>query len=201
MAYSKWFTFAGLIAFIATSPLLADDEKLFSRSNVFAVETSEQVDHAVWLLGYASNDKVLFQGRRRGQLTEAHSTTTPAKKKLELLSCHFLKDGAMIIVKAQNHGIEKHGWYLTGDYSTKPPSIVLTEKPTKYSRWTIVDGPHRGDPEEGINKYIKNENDQGKEAWLSMEDKDCEGGSGFRKPVLSFEKKTLYYISNPLSGK
>ena len=119
------------------------------------------------------------------------------------LSFRFVKDGAMIRVRTKSGEIEQNGWYLTGDYSTKPPRIIVTKEPTKYSRWTLVEAPNTSDPEEGINRYIRNDNDQGKDAWLSTEDKGVQikGGWDVRKPTLSFEKKTLYYVYNPNSGK
>ena len=33
---------------------------------------------------------------------------------------------------------QRYGWYLTADYSTNPPQVVVTQSRTKYSRWTFV---------------------------------------------------------------
>ena len=91
----------------------------------------------------------------------------------------------MLQVRAEpEKRIEKDGWYLTGDYSTKPPRVILTKEPTKFSHWAFVETdktPSCGDPEEGIDRYIKNLNDEGEDAWLVMEDKcvKYKGGGRF----------------------
>lgn len=58
----------------------------------------------------------------------------------------------------------KDGWYVTADYSTSPPRVIVTKEPTKYSAWQFVRGSQAGF------YYIKNENDLGKDAWLGLED-------------------------------
>lgn len=82
----------------------------------------------------------------------------------------------------------KCGWYLTADYSTNPPGVILAEKPTKHSRWTIT--------RIGVESaYIKNENPSGKDAWLSMEKEgvktkaDGADSVWLRRPILSFSEK------------
>ncbi|MGD0896797.1 MAG: hypothetical protein ABR915_03105 [Thermoguttaceae bacterium] len=60
--------------------------------------------------------------------------------------------------------IAKDGWYVTGDYSTNPPRVVVTKESTKNSRWSFVPGTLWG------RYYLKNENDTGTEAWLYLKD-------------------------------
>jgi hypothetical protein len=94
----------------------------------------------------------------------------------------------------------KDGWYVTADYSTKPPRVILTKEPTKDSRWRFVEASR------GSHYYIKNENDRGKDAWLDMEDtgKRYSWGkpdSGYRdvrvyKAILSFHNKRDFFVND-----
>jgi hypothetical protein len=118
----------------------------------------------------------------------------------------FFHEGLMLRVKivALGSGIEqgnvskkllaKDGWYVTADFATNPAQVILTEKPTKGSRWRFVDGM-------GFRHHIQNEDAPGAAAWLDME---AEGrvyrGGTARKPILS-EKKEYYYIGDADSGK
>jgi hypothetical protein len=193
-----------IVILINSPPLLAGDALFGDGTNVFGLETSRNVDHAKWRLAVA-NGELLFVARPRDDPTEARSSSKAVQKTLALQSFNFFKDGAMIRVRNQGGKTEKDDWYLTGDYSTKPPHVIVTKEATKYSRWTLVQAPNTSDPEEGINRYLKNENDQGKDAWLSMEDKGVryKGGEVWeaRKPTLSAEKKAPYYMENTNSGK
>jgi hypothetical protein len=66
--------------------------------------------------------------------------------------------------------IAKSGWYLTADYSTDPPRIIVTETPTAASRWKFVSSS----PERALYSpwYLKNENSPGgKDAWVAMPDR------------------------------
>lgn len=99
--------------------------------------------------------------------------------------------------------LAKDGWYVTADFSTDPPRVVLTEEPTDHSRWTFVSiydsiGDGRLD---GAN-FIKNEGAHGQAVWLSME----EGGETYRgfvarRPLLSTKKKDYYWIGPYNEGK
>jgi hypothetical protein len=127
-------------------------------------------------------------------------------------SDQFIRDGEFLRVKMHPLSVNnktnvegtfsktllaKDGWYVTADYSTKPPRVILTEKPTKYSRWSWEYVSRNGRPpgRESNDYYIKNENDLGKDAWLAIEEegKTYHGGIA-RKPILSFEKKTLFDV-------
>lgn len=77
-----------------------------------------------------------------------------------------------------------YGWYLSADYSIEPPQVTLTKEPTKYSRWSYI-------PAGNGRYYVKNENDLGKDAWLTMAKDGMEMNTGggvalLRKPILSF---------------
>jgi hypothetical protein len=93
---------------------------------------------------------------------------------------------------------EKHGWYLAGDYSSNPARVILTKEPAKYSRWTFVRTERRYSSE-GYYAYIKNENDRGKEGWLSMEarGKVYKDGWEFLRPILSGVKTEFVVIEQP----
>jgi hypothetical protein len=63
--------------------------------------------------------------------------------------------------------IAKDGWYVTADYATKPPRVIVTERPTSASIWHFVAAPKWGD------FYLKNENSpEKKDAWLLLEKRD-----------------------------
>jgi hypothetical protein len=96
----------------------------------------------------------------------------------------------------------RHGCYLTADYSTDPPRVILTEKAERYSHWRFE---KTGGGDEGFDAFIENENDRGKRAWLSMEEKDTiynytengrisKGGVALRKLVLSYRKEMNFEI-------
>jgi hypothetical protein len=91
--------------------------------------------------------------------------------------------------------LAKDGWYVTADFSTDPPQVILTEKPTKGSQWARVDADYPG-------RYlIKNEYAQGKAVWLTMqkEGKTYHGGIA-RRPILSEEKHRFSFV-DANSGK
>lgn len=91
--------------------------------------------------------------------------------------------------------LAKDGWYVTADFSTDPPQVILTERPEKGSRWALVDADVPG-------RYlIKNEDAAGKAVWLTMEKegKTYRGGIA-RKPILS-EQKDRYWIGDADSGR
>ncbi len=60
--------------------------------------------------------------------------------------------------------LEKDGWYVTADYTTDPPRVILTKEPTENSQWRFVPGSKRP------RYYIKNENGREKDAWLNTVD-------------------------------
>ena len=94
--------------------------------------------------------------------------------------------------------LAKDRWYVTADYSTKPAQVVLTKKPTKYSRWSWSYVPRTKNAapgKESQDYYIRNENDLGKDAWLAVEKKGRTYHGGIaRRAVLSFEKKTSFDV-------
>jgi len=88
----------------------------------------------------------------------------------------------------------KQGWYLTGDYSTDPPSVILTKEPTKYSNWQFLDPVPRVGEDNGKVCYVKNENDRNKDGWLYFEGNGTvyKHSEELRKPILSHDKKVLF---------
>jgi hypothetical protein len=130
----------------------------------------------------------------------------PADPRLPDLSLSFLRDGHTLRVKirpvnvhrdrnASKELLAKDGCYVTVDFSRDPPRVTLTEKPTKGSRWSLVDADYPG-------RYlIKSEDAEGKAVWLTMEKegKTYRGGIA-RKPILS-EDKSRFSIEDAESGK
>jgi hypothetical protein len=94
----------------------------------------------------------------------------------------------------------KKGWYLSGDYTTDPPRVILTKEATKYSHWKFVDEKYNGD---ATACYLKNENDLHKDAWLLVEKKGTlyKGGVEVRRFVLSPTEKTQFALEDYPSGK
>lgn len=96
--------------------------------------------------------------------------------------------------------LTKDGWYITADFATDPPRVVLTEKPTEHSQWSLVLTPK--DTPFASRWFIKNEGAPGKAVWLSMEkDGKTYRGGVVRKPILSAEKKDYFWIGDADSGK
>jgi len=89
--------------------------------------------------------------------------------------------------------LAKDGWYVTADYSTKTPHVILAEKPTKYSKWTIHNIPvARG---QDHHHYFQNQNDSRKDVWLSMEARGRKYVDGIaRMPILSAERNYFFVI-------
>ena len=59
--------------------------------------------------------------------------------------------------------IAKNGWYVTADYTTDPPRVIITEAPTAGSIWRFVAVSIRDE------YYIRNQGRPGKEAWLILQ--------------------------------
>ncbi len=93
---------------------------------------------------------------------------------------------------------EKHGWYLSADYLASPPQVVLTPAPTDHSRWTLVKADHTYG-----HRYIRNENDLGRAAWLGIAEQGVcyQGGLEARGVTLSAEQKLLFLVADLDDGK
>ncbi len=93
---------------------------------------------------------------------------------------------------------EKHGWYLSADYLASPPQVVLTPAPTDHSRWTLVKADHTYG-----HRYIRNENDLGRAAWLGIaaEGARYQGGLEAHGVTLSAEQKLLFLVADLDDGK
>jgi hypothetical protein len=128
----------------------------------------------------------------------------PAKRAPNFYYVHYVWDGTHLRVHPgeedkrewRKEAIAKDGWYVTADYATKPPRVIVTKEPTKYSRWRFI-------RTEGYQRYyIKNENDLGKDAWLRLEATDQRfARSDARearvyKAVLSFDKKEKFFVND-----
>ena len=87
-----------------------------------------------------------------------------------------------------------HGAYVTADYSTKPPRVVLTKKPTKYSRWILEEKRFAGG---GYRAYIRNDNDLGKDSWLTIGAvQKTYRNVTLCAVILSFDTKTAFFVED-----
>ena len=88
------------------------------------------------------------------------------------------------------------GWYVTADYSTMPPRVILTEKPTKYSKWDFEPGTRDG------NYYLKNVGSPEKDAFLVLQDSGKRTPAGdpkgavIKNAILSTTDKTDFTIAD-----
>jgi hypothetical protein len=137
----------------------------------------------------------------------------PGDPPLPDLSVVFFRDGQMLRAKIVPTNLlvdragkyakvllAKDGWYVTADFTTNPPQVILTEKPTEHSRWSFVLTPE--DTSYASRWFIKTERAPGEAFWLTME---AEGmayrGGVARKPILLVEKKDYFWIGDADSGK
>jgi len=126
-------------------------------------------------------------------------------------SVSFMRDGAYIRTHVVEYGqdvpkllAERNGWYLTADYSTESPTVVLTKEPTKHSEWDFVDvkDPDLTD-DEAFAAQIKNRNVSAKAVWLDMQRKGIvyQGGKVVCRPALSSDQKRSFVIRDADAGK
>jgi hypothetical protein len=134
----------------------------------------------------------------------------PEAEPLPDFSMYFLRDGLLLRARivpqntvADREGnfskelLAKEDWYITADFSTDPPRVILTEQPTQYSRWTL-ESPHLP------HANIKNIDAPGPAAWLSVqaEGKTYRGGIA-RRLILSAKRDDGFWITDrsPRKGK
>ena len=67
---------------------------------------------------------------------------------------------AMDVDRQTSKTLDYEGWYLTGDYSTTPPSVKLTKDASGNSYWKL--------PKTGTIGPFINQNELGKEAFLAI---------------------------------
>ena len=94
-----------------------------------------------------------------------------------------------------------HLWYLSGSYDKKGGEVLLTKEPGKYSNWEFVaSGKHSG---EVTYYFIKNTNDLGKDAWLTVGPPVIRYKGSFEvmKAELSFDEKQEFGVEDAESGK
>jgi hypothetical protein len=126
-------------------------------------------------------------------------------------SVSFKRDGAYIRTHVVEYGqdvpkllAERNGWYLTADYSTESPTVVLTRVPAKHSEWDFVDvkDPDLTD-DEAFAAQIKNRNVSAKAVWLDMQRKGIvyQGGKEVCRPALSSDRQRSFVIRDADAGK
>jgi hypothetical protein len=120
----------------------------------------------------------------------------------EFFPVDYVWDGAHLRVRPPKNRqwIPNDGWYVTADYSTDPPRVILTKDPRKDSRWRFI---ATSEPR-SIGYYIKIENDRGQDAWLDLVDTGKryslrQASAGYRdvrvfKPILSFGNKRAFGV-------
>jgi hypothetical protein len=130
---------------------------------------------------------------------------------------HYVWDGTHLRIRPGQYDerewskeiIAKDGWYVTADYSTKPPRVILTKEPTEDSRWRFVEAS-------SSHYFIKNENSGWKNAWLNLKEdttkryssvdkglSDARGNSRNRywegsvyEAVLSPDEKAEFFVND-----
>jgi hypothetical protein len=83
---------------------------------------------------------------------------------------HYVWDGTYLKVRTEPEAqrawsqaaLDKDGWYVTADYTAMPPRVIVTKEPTKHSQWRFVAATQKA------HYYIKNENAEGNDAWLNL---------------------------------
>ena len=93
---------------------------------------------------------------------------------------------------------EKHGWYLSGDYSVSPPQVILTPGPTDHSRWTLRKADHTYG-----HHYIRNDSDSVPAAWLGIAEQGVRYQDGLETHAvtLSAERKLIFLVADLDDGK
>jgi len=122
----------------------------------------------------------------------------------ELSSCFVFEKSSFLRVRvtpSEGHKksslskelLEKDGWYVTADYSKKSPELILTEKPSESSKWTLV--PTGSTPEQRDCFFLRNMSGDGKAYWLGLESDAKTTNKGYvRMPVLSPDKTTYFRV-------
>lgn len=94
----------------------------------------------------------------------------------EYLTVHPLQD------VSPKHVVDKDGWYLSGDYSTDPPRVILTKEKKTHSKWTFVAGKNLGD------YILKNLSGPKGDAYLYLKD------TGVRTPLGAEWEAIIYDV-------
>jgi hypothetical protein len=208
----------GFVFLYLCAPRLAADDAIFNGSDpltiglIFGEPLADARDASISVLCVAGGG-LYFAAHRNPTIADAPMGADIPKLDDTSLWNDFHRVGKTIRVDIpedrrgqMKKSAAKDGWFLTADYSAKPPRVVLTKEEGKYSHWLFV---HINNPPIGGNDsncFVRNENDLGKPAWLAIE----KGGvfretrlSTFilRKPILSFDTKTKFDIGNPDDGK
>jgi hypothetical protein len=92
------------------------------------------------------------------------------------------------------------GGYLTADYSTIPPRVVLTREANEWSRWEVIPVESARvmsvDPRAGI-KYVRHLNGRQQDAWLVMSKNEFVRDQplvSVMQPTLSLDHKIPLYF-------
>jgi hypothetical protein len=200
----------GLI--VATGALFgrAAENELFSSPHVVGSINIEEVGRINRASLCLLDGQVGFLTERDPRRSNPDLALVPADKRQtntkyyprERFSASFVVDGARLRVLVDKDQLErskvqadKDNWYLTADYSTPSPRVILTKVPTKSSHWRFVDAKFSGD---AYLTFIWNENEQGKGGWLTMGNvvKAYRDGT-LREAILSSDKKTRFELDEP----
>jgi len=193
-----------LLALLA-SPVLGQDSEVLNARHAYTIRSKGFGGKRSGMLSI-TDGKLCFQTISSN--TTKPSPDTPSVPEVPDFSFGFVRDGSFLRVfiyadmRAKSEKLAaKHGWYLTGDYSTTPPRVILTKEATKYSRWTFINIPKKTGSD-GYYAHIKNENDLGKDAWLDIGEKDVLYKARIEalKPLLSFKEKVEFYVEDLVEG-
>jgi len=108
-------------------------------------------------------------GTKEAKVVQKDAPSRPAA--LGVAYIHCVWDGNHLRIQpgqADNRmwskdAIAKNGWYVTADYTTDPPRVIVTEAPAAGSTWRFVAISNRDE------YYIKNMGRPGKDAWLMLQ--------------------------------
>jgi hypothetical protein len=205
MNTSSLFRVIGLPMVLVSSLVFAADGTLLGSKKIIRIATT---DRPRWWTLVLCDGNLGFYGLASIP-PGPNAPLIPVDNSRPRIVVRFTRDGATLqIYIAEDERalsqvqVQEHEWFLTGDYATTPPSVILTKEPTKYSRWTFVNKSETRSSEGG-RAYIKNENDLGKEAWLSVDGKGIVFRQGWeiRQPILSFDCKTEFDVTDQVSQR
>jgi hypothetical protein len=158
-----------LLSTLLASAVLGKEDEVLTARNAYTIR-SKGVDEKRTRMLSITDGKLCFMTNASDGTKP--SPSTPSVAKVPDYSFGFVRDSSFlrVFIYADDRAKSKelaatHGWYLSGDYATTPPRVVLTKKPTKYSRWKFIKVPKEFGSD-GYYAHIKNENDLGKDAWF-----------------------------------
>jgi len=187
--------------------LVAADKDHSPWETRLVISASSEHPRGGWLLGFI-DDGLAFEltGREETREDDLKLPAFPIEDRMMLATYRFLyskdNDTLQLEVGSGRGKLREYNlWYLTATYNDKGGDVSLSKEEVKHSKWKFVPtGKHSG---EVTYYYIRNVNDLGKSAWLTVGDvkKHYKGGIVTRKARLSFDEKQEFGIEDAESGR